>query len=760
MKNLVVVESPAKARTIERYLGKGYVVRASKGHVKDLPKKELGVDVDAGFVPRYVTVRGKGNILKEIRKLSRDVERVYLAPDPDREGEAIAWHIANEIGYGKKRAPEIERVLINEITKQGIQEAFAHPQQLDENRYNSQQARRILDRLVGYQLSPLLWEKVRRGLSAGRVQSVAVRLVVDREREIEAFDPVEYWRIEAHLKGEKPPSFWARLLRYQGEELTIGNAREAERHFGALETADYSVDRVQRKKRRRNPQAPFITSRLQQEAARKLRMSPKRTMMVAQKLYEGVDLGGDEGRVGLITYMRTDSTRVSSAALTAVRAYIRKQYGKEWAPSRPRHFAKSKKAQDAHEAIRPTSVDRSPEAVKSHLKRDEYRLYDLIWKRFVASQMSAAIYDATIVDVKAGDYQLRATGSVLRFAGFLALYQEGKDDDDNGNGNGDKDRKLPQLKEGEPLEKLDLSKEQRFTKPPPRFTEASLVRELEERGIGRPSTYASIITTIRSKHYVEKQKGRFVPTELGTVVTDLLVENFPHVLDVEFTAGMEGQLDKIEDGRLGWVEVLKDFHDDFSKTLDRARQQMRNLKRETIPTDIECDKCGAMMVVRWGKNGSFLACSAYPDCRNTREFSRDNGKIVVVEPTLEPAGECDECGAPMVIKTGKFGRFRACTRYPDCKNTAPIPTGVTCPTCGKGDVVEKRSRRGKTFYGCERYPDCKYATWDEPIPQPCRSCDSPFIARKVSRSGRERIVCPSCGSSQKLQGEGDEATAG
>ena len=743
-KNLVIVESPAKARTIERYLGGGYVVTASKGHVKDLPKNQLGVDVSDGFAPEYVTVHGKGSILKEIRKLSRGADTVYLAPDPDREGEAIAWHIADEIrGNGRRKdAPKaIKRVLINEITRRGIQEAFKHPRDLSTDLFNSQQTRRILDRLVGYQISPLLWDKVRRGLSAGRVQSVAVRLVVDREREIEAFEPVEYWRIEVHLEGSSKPSFWAKLTKLDGKPLDIKNGDDAAIHVAALEAEQYAVARVEKKERRRNPQAPFITSRLQQEASRKLRMGAKKTMMVAQRLYEGVKLG-DEGLTGLITYMRTDSTRVADDAITEVRSFIKDSYGPDRLPQKPRQYAKNKKAQDAHEAIRPTSVERTPAAVKSFLNRDQFRLYELIWKRFVASQMASAVFDATTVDISAGDYLLRTTGSVLKFAGFLELYKEGVDDKPEPSP--DQAKRLPPLTQGEPLEKLDLTNEQLFTKPPPRFSEATLVRELEERGIGRPSTYAAIISTIQDKGYVDRKASRFHPTELGRVVTDLLVESFPDVLNAEFTAEMEGQLDRIEEGKAGWVDVLNHFYKPFSADLDRAKKEMRDLKRETIPTEIDCDQCGSNMVIRWGRNGSFLACSAYPDCRNTSEFKRVDGVVVPIAPTIETAGTCDKCDSEMVIKTGKYGRFRACSSYPTCKNTAPVTTGVACPTCEQGELVEKRSRRGKTFWGCGRYPDCRYASWDEPINQACAACGNPFIVRKSSRSGEGKVICPKC----------------
>ncbi len=749
-KNLVVVESPAKARTIERYLGKDFKVTASKGHVKDLPTKELGVDVGDDFSPQYVTVRGKGTILTEIRKLSRKAERVYLAPDPDREGEAIAFHIEQEINGGKKKTP-VFRVLINEITKRGIKDAFANPLELNRDKYNSQQARRVLDRLVGYQLSPLLWDKVRRGLSAGRVQSVAVRLVVDREREIEAFVPDEFWRIEAHLKANEPPTFWSKLHWQDGKEIKVTNGEDAQKVVDVLNSSQWIVDRVERKQRRRQPTAPFITSTLQQDAARKLKMNAKRTMRIAQKLYEGVSIDGEP--TGLITYMRTDSTRVSDVAVEEARKYVEDKYGKKWLPPKPRTFATKKKAQDAHEAIRPTSALRDPESLKQYLDRDQFRLYQLVWRRFVASQMAAAKFDATTIDIAVGPYTFRATGSVLVFKGFLEVYMEAKEEAKAGS---DRDKLVPPLEKGEVLEKLELKSEQCFTKPPPRYSEASLVKELEEQGIGRPSTYASIISVIQDKGYAEKQNGRFHPSELGRVVTDLLVESFPDVLGIEFTAGMENELDKIEEGKLPWTKVLSTFYKPFSATLEKARKEMRNIKREQTPTELNCEECGSQMVIRWGKNGSFLACSAYPDCRNTREFKREDGKIVLVTPEVITAGSCDKCGADMIIKTGKFGRFRACSAYPTCKNTKPVTTGVTCPKCSKGEVVEKRSRRGKVFYGCNTFPTCQYASWDELIPKACEHCDSTYLLRKSSRDGAGKVTCPTCQSVFKA----DEEAAG
>ena len=733
-KSLIVVESPAKAKTISKYLGKDYVVLASVGHVKDLPKSKLGIDVEKGFQAEYQVVKGKAKVVAEIKKAAKEADTIYLAPDPDREGEAIAWHIAEEIGAKKK----VYRVLFNEITKSAIQEAIKHPGKLDEDKYEAQQTRRILDRLVGYMISPILWEKVKMGLSAGRVQSVAVRVICDREREINAFVPVEYWSVIAELEGKKPPVFEARLTHIKGKKADLKNEKNSKALVDGLKGASYTVKKVEKKERKRNPSPPFITSKLQQEASRKLRFTAKKTMMVAQKLYEGVELG-DEGPTGLITYMRTDSTRVAGEAVAAVRDFIAKKYGKEFLPKEPVQYKSAKAAQEAHEAIRPTSMANTPAKTKEFLSKDEYNLYELVWNRFVASQMNPAILDQTSIDIAANEAIFRASGSVIKFPGFMSVYIEGKDTEDEE----DKEGKLPEMKEGETLKLIRLKPEQHFTEPPPRFSEATLVKELEEKGIGRPSTYAAIISTIQDKEYAKLDKRVFYTTELGMLVTDLLVKNFPDILNVEFTAQMEEKLDDIEEGKAKRLKILKEFYVPFEKTVKAAKKDMRDVKKEEIPTDITCEKCGAKMVVKWGRMGQFLACPNYPECKNTKNFKKDDaGKLEAVEQEVEETGEkCPNCGKPMVIKSGRFGKFIACSDYPACKTTKAITTGVKCPECDKGEITEKRSKKGKVFFSCSRYPDCKFATWNRPVAEKCPQCDAPFLVAKYSKSEGNYIAC-------------------
>jgi DNA topoisomerase-1 len=758
-KALVVVESPAKAKTIKKYLGPGFTVKASVGHVMDLPKSKMGVDIEHGFAPEYVVIRGKGKIISEIKRSARDVDVVYLAPDPDREGEAIAWHLAQEI---KAANGNIKRILFNEITKRGITEALSRPGELDAHKFESQQARRILDRLVGYEISPILWKKVKRGLSAGRVQSVAVRIVVEREREIAAFKPVEYWTIECDVEGENPPAFRVRLFKTDGKKVELGNAADSQTIVDELKQATYRVEKIDRKERRKNPLAPFITSRLQQEGARKLRFTAKKTMALAQRLYEGLELG-DEGAVGLITYMRTDSTRLSDDAVAEARGYIAERYGKESLPDEPVVYRSKKGAQDAHEAIRPTSMQYDPESVRRLLTtaadgnqeklrdvEDHVRLYQLIWNRFIACQMRPAVYDQTTVDVRAGRHELRATGQVLKFPGYTAVYTESNEETGATDEEGEKS--LPELREGEALKLHKVDPEQHFTQPPPRFSEASLVKELEEKGIGRPSTYANILSTIQDRGYVEKREARFYPTTLGTKVNDLLVESFPDILDVTFTAQMEDGLDQVEDGAADWKRLLTDFYSPFKVDLEKAVVHMRDLKREEIPTEHKCEKCGSPMVIKWGRNGEFLACSAYPECKNTREFRRrEDGTIEIAEqPTTDE--KCETCGAPMLVKRGRFGEFLACSRYPECKTTRPISLGVTCPKPGCGGfLTEKRSRRGKVFYGCSNYAktQCDFVLWDRPIPEKCPRCSAPFLVKRERRGGgRIRCIVDGCGYSQ------------
>jgi DNA topoisomerase-1 len=723
LKGLVVVESPAKVKTLQKFLGGDYVIKASVGHIKDLPEDELGVDLQKDFQPQYVTISGKGKIIRELKKASKDVKNIYLGPDPDREGEAIAWHIAEEIGNGDKI---IYRVLFNEITQKAVLDAIRHPGKLQQSKYEAQQARRILDRLVGYQVSPVLWEKVRRGLSAGRVQSVAVRIVCEREREIQNFVSEEYWSLTATLKGkDSPVSFDAKLTKWKGKKVKIANEAEALAIQKALETVSYSVSKIVQQEKQRHPFPPFITSRLQQEAYRKHSFSAQKTMRIAQKLYEGVELG-DMGMVGLITYMRTDSVRVSTEAIQQVRGWIEDRFGDSYLPQKPNVYKSRRGAQEAHEAIRPTSIELEPDKVKVYLDKDQWALYKLIWDRFVASQMPSAIFLQTTVEIKADDALFIAVGTVPIFQGFMALYVEGEDNQENGNG----EKKLPSLTEGEVLELLNLTPKQHFTQPPYRFSEATLIKELEEKGIGRPSTYAAILATIKEKGYVRLEKGKFSPTELGFVVNDLLVVNFPDIFDIEFTAQMEENLDRIEEGQKDWVDTLKEFYTPFQKDLEMAKVSMRDVKREKIPTDAICERCGSKMVKRWGKRGYFLACSSYPKCRYTREVEGNE------QNQVETDARCDKCGSPMVIRNGKFGRFLACSNYPACKSTRPLDTGVRCPQegCG-GMIVERKTRKERTFYSCTNYPKCTYALWDKPIPEKCPQCGFAFLVEKQGKGG-------------------------
>ncbi|HZW95898.1 MAG TPA: type I DNA topoisomerase, partial [Candidatus Eremiobacteraceae bacterium] len=713
VKSLVIVESPAKAKTIQKYLGKGFSVEASLGHVKDLPKSTLGVDTDDKFATDYVVIPGKEKVLAKLKKLAGGMDAIYLAPDPDREGEAIASHLAGELDgngtHGKKKKkkkedtdapPRIQRVTFNEITKRAVQAAFEHPRAIDQNLVDAQQARRVLDRLVGYQVSPLLWDKVRRGLSAGRVQTVALRLIVEREREIKAFEKKEYWTIDAHLAASKPPAFDARFLGKGEEKIEVTNGEDAEKIRAALEHADWLVRSVDKKERRRNAAPPFTTSKLQQDSSRKLRFSVKRTMMIAQRLYEGVELG-EEGLVGLITYMRTDSTRVAPEAIQEVREYVGKEYGASYLPETPNTYKEKKEAQAAHEAIRPTSAMRHPDQIKQYLKEDEFKVYKLIWQRFVASQIMPAVFDQTTVDIDAktrnGDgFWFRVTGSVLKFDGFLRVYEEskeGKDEEDE-----ELKHKLPALEAGQKLTLRELKPEQHFTEPPPRYNEASLVKELEERGIGRPSTYSAILSTIQERQYVQKLGGKFTPTEIGLVVTDLLVENFRDIFDVAYTAHLEEELDDIEEGKEKWTDTLAEFYKKFQKDLKYAEKHMENIKRMEKPTDEKCERCGAPLVIKWGRHGSFYACSTYDkEDPNTCTFTKENpinlpdlDSADVQETTQEEY--CENCGRVMVLKRGRFGQFMACTGYPDCKTTRrldqgkkvpDIPLDELCPKCGR-----------------------------------------------------------------------------
>jgi DNA topoisomerase-1 len=783
-KALVIVESPAKAKTINKYLGKQYVVKASLGHIKDLPKRDLAVDVDHGFEPRYEVIEGKRKLIADLKQTAGKVQEVYLAADPDREGEAICYHLQEELG-GRKNGPRFFRVMFNEITKKAVQKAFEKPGQVNIALVDAQQARRVLDRLVGYKISPLLWDKVRRGLSAGRVQTVALRLVVEREREIRAFLKKEYWTIDVDLAGKKPPLLTARLIRRNDETPEIGAKEAADGIVAQLEGADYTVKSVVTREKKRNPVAPFITSTLQQESSRKLRFSVKRTMMLAQRLYEGVEIG-KEGAVGLITYMRTDSTRVSDDALADARHYIAERYGQEFLPDSPNVYKSKKGAQDAHEAIRPTSMAFAPEIVEKHLAEDEMKLYRLVWNRFVACQMMPALYDQTTIDVAAkgkngADYLFRATGSVLKFEGFLKAYQEGKDQADEEDE--ELRHRLPAVVEGEHLRFRAIKPEQHFTEPPPRYNEATLVKRLEADGVGRPSTYASILSTIQEREYVKKEGGRFVPSELGMVVTDLLLESFDDIFDVTYTARMEEELDEIEEGKLNWRVAMAEFYERFDRDLKHAEEHMTDIKRMEKPTDLTCEKCGKPLVIKWGKHGSFIACTGYPECTYTRELTVDLPDVDKADLSEQADEEyCENCGRPMVLKKGRFGTFYACTGYPDCKTTKPIggqqkkpdqpldekcpqcgnqlalktgrfgeftacsnyPTckyvkqktiGVKCPECSEGEIAERRSRKGKTFYGCNRYPDCKFVAWAKPVAEKCPQCGSPYMLEKWLKAG-------------------------
>lgn len=824
-KGLVIVESPAKAKTIQKYLGKGFTVDASFGHVKDLPKSDLGVDVENEFETEYVVIPGKEKVLAKLKKLALSADRIYLAPDPDREGEAIAAHLADELGDGDKKKKKkkeergeerIRRVTFNEITQRAVKAAFEHPRDIDRNLVDAQQARRVLDRLVGYQVSPLLWDKVRRGLSAGRVQTVALRLIVDREREIKAFDKKEYWTIDAHLAAGKPPAFDARFLGKGEEKIEIPNGEEAEKIRLALEKADWIVRSADKKERRRNATPPFTTSKLQQDSSRKLRFSVKRTMMIAQRLYEGIELG-EEGLVGLITYMRTDSTRVSPDAIAEVREYVTKEYGANYVPESPNTYKEKKEAQAAHEAIRPTSAMRHPDQVKQYLQEDEFKVYKLIWQRFVASQMNPAVFDQTTVDIDAKSgadvFWFRVTGSVMKFDGFLKVYEEskeGKDEEDE-----ELKHKLPPLEAGQKLTLKSLLPEQHFTEPPPRYNEASLVKELEERGIGRPSTYATIISTILERQYVTKTGGKFLPTEIGLVVTDLLVENFKDIFDFQYTARLEEELDEIEEGKEKWTDALAEFYKKFAKDLKYAEKHMENIKRMEKPTDEKCERCGAPLVIKWGKHGSFYACSTY-DKENPESctFTKENP---INLPDLDSADMqetsqeeyCENCGRVMVLKRGRFGQFMACTGYPDCKTTRRLDQGkkvpdipleeicpecktrnliirhgrygeftscsgypdckyvkqnfigVKCPECKEGELVEKRARKGNTFYGCGRYPKCKFTSAAKPVAEKCPDCGHDYLVERIRKDGMV-IACPNkeCDYERVVEGGTGAAQAG
>ena len=821
-KNLVIVESPAKAKTINKYLGSDYIVLASIGHIKDLPSKELGVDIENNFEPTYEIIpdkkkRNNKKTVSDLKKAAKEADSIYLAADPDREGEAICQHLAEEI-VPKRPAKKVFRVMFNEITKKAIKEAFNHPKEIDKNLVDAQQARRVLDRLVGYKVSPILWKNIGGKLSAGRVQTVAVRLVVDREREIEAFVQTEYWSIVANLSAKLPPAFDSRL--YKIDDLTVKlsgfdqDLKKNETHIKDEKTAtdiveeakkeNFIVDSVQTKERKRNPTPPFITSKLQQEASRKLGFSVKKTMSVAQKLYEGVEIGS-EGLVGLITYMRSDSIRVSDTAISEVRDFIGGEYGGKYLPEKPAIYKGKKDAQDAHEAIRPTDTNRTPEKLKNYLSTDEYRLYRLIWQRFVASQMTPAIFDQTTIDIKAGRFTFRSTGSVQKFDGFLKVYQEGRDDKPQNEEDDDEERTLPLVEKGENLKLNNITPNQHFTEPPPRFSEATLVKALEEKGIGRPSTYAAIMTTIQDREYVERIEGRFHPTALGITVNDVLVAGFTDLFNPTYTARMEDELDEIEEGKINWRDSLRNFYDKFSVDLKSAEAGLKDKKKASIPTDEICENCGAGMVIKFGRYGQFLACenypeckttrevakksttetsgqtdgegksaeaekvepcelcgkdmalkrgrfgafygcSGYPECKNIRKIDKKSGEAKTVAPPVEIDEECPKDGAKLVIRQGRFGEFTSCSNYPKCDYIKRDTLGIPCTKAGcKGEIVVKKSRRGKAFYGCSEYPKCDVVFWDKPIKnEPCPKCNAPFVLEKTTKKDGTIHYCNSC----------------
>ena len=738
-KNLVVVESPAKCKVISKYLGKDYAVRATMGHIIDLPEKEFGVEIDQDFKPKYTTSKGKTRIVRELKDEAAKAENVFLTPDPDREGEAIAWHVARSIV--DENTP-VKRVMFNEITKRAVLAAFDTPHDIDMNKVNAQQTRRILDRIVGYKLSPVLWSTVFKGLSAGRVQSVALRLICEREDEIKAFVQREYWSIHG-IFDHNGAHFSAKLLSIDGRKTTDDNPllpdeASVKTTLARLVNESFAVTDVQRTQKSRKPYPPFITSTLQQEAAKKLSFSAAKTMMIAQQLYEGLELG-ELGAMGLITYMRTDSTRIAGEAISDARTVIKGLFGEKHLPSSARFYGKSKNAQDAHEAIRPSQVnfDFAPERVKPFLSRDQHRLYELIWKRFLASQMENALFDSTRVDVSGGGCIFRASGSIMRFEGFLALYDETVEDTtDTGEG---QNEKLPELKVNDGVNKMELIDKQHFTQPPPRYTEASLVRELEDKGIGRPSTYAQIIDTLKRRKYTNVENRRFSPTEVGYMVKNTLINEFPDVFDVGFTADMELTLDKIESGDADWVNVLKEFYAPFADRLEVVRKSIKDLRAQNQEvTDKMCPECHENhLVIKWSKNGKFLACQGFPTCKHTEPLEKT--AAIPVED------KCDKCGATMVILSMNGNKFLGCSRFPDCKNTRSLSIGVSCPLDGcDGNIVERKTRRGKVFYGCSKYPKCTFASWDKPINKKCEKCGSSYLVQKDTKRKGSFIKCPSC----------------
>ncbi len=740
-KTLIVVESPSKAKTINKYLGNEYKVTASVGHIIDLPKTKFGVNIEDGFKPQYIKIRGKEKIIKELKDSGNKASQVLIATDPDREGEAIAYHIYSIMDHEKT---DVKRVEFNEITKSAVDKAIKSPRPIDMDMVYSQQARRVLDRIVGYEISPVLWKTVYRGLSAGRVQSVALRLVCEREQEIKGFKPEEFWTIEIEVKSETSESFKAKLTKINAIDknkflkVDIKSKSEASNHVQNIKDSELFISLHSTKEVKKHPVPPFITSTLQQAAARVLRFSTSRIMRIAQQLYEGVEIHS-QGSVGLITYMRTDSTRVSQESLNSGRKLIDSLFGKDYLPEKPNYYKSKKSAQDAHEAIRPTYLSQEfhPEKLKEHLTVDQYKLYNLIWKRFIASQMKSAIFDKTVIEITGGNYLFRVEGEVLKFEGFLKVYgenlQENEENDENG------DSKIPPgLKEKDKLKLLNIDPQQNFTKPPARFSESTLVKELDKQGIGRPSTYAQIITTIISRKYVEKNENKLFATELGETVSSILVKHFPKIFNVKFTAEMETELDKIATRDDQYESVLNDFYSPFKIAMENFNSQKDKIKSDLVEsTDEKCEKCGKTMIARWGRNGKFLACSGYPECKNTKPIEEEAIEIV--------KEKCEKCGNSMVVKTGRFGRFLACSNYPTCKNAKPIPLGIKCPkdNCN-GDVIQRKTKKGRTFYGCSNYPKCNFVSWNKPVIKTCSNCENNYLLEKYSKAKGNFLECPEC----------------
>ncbi len=762
-KNLVIVESPAKCKTLSRYLGKDFSVKATMGHIIDLPEKELGVDIEHDFKPRYTTSKGKRRIVKALKEDAKKAETVFLAPDPDREGEAIAWHVAQTIS---KSNTTVRRVQFNEITKKAVLNAIENPQEIDINKVNAQQARRILDRIVGYQVSPILWRTVFRGLSAGRVQSVALRILCEREDEIKAFKPEEYWSIIAQVEYDSV-AFQSKLFSVDGKKITvpsdangknnkmvIQNEEQAKEIIARLTDQSFIVSDVVRTEKSKRPFAPFITSTLQQEAARKLGFSAAKTMMIAQQLYEGLELG-ELGSLGLITYMRTDSTRISDEALASARQVITNNFDERYLPAKPCIYGKAKNAQDAHEAIRPSQVsdEFNPKNVKKYLSRDQHKLYNLIWKRFLSSQMSNAIFDSTRIDIAVNGCIFRATGMVMKFDGFLAMYDETREEK-NGNGDSSGDVRLPDIKPDTELICKEIIDKQHFTQPPPRYTEASLVRELEDKGIGRPSTYAQIIDTLKRRKYVDVDNKRFIPTEVGFMVRNILVKEFATIFDVQFTATMEKNLDKIEDGEVNWIKAMKAFYLPFGERLKAVEKDIKELREQNQEvTDRTCPECDKFpLVIKWSKNGRFLACQGFPACKYTEPLQKTEAQI--------SNEKCDKCGASMVLLNIKNNRFLGCSNYPTCKNTKSLSIGVKCPNEGcDGDLIERSTKRGKIFYGCSAYPKCTFATWDKPLNEPCEKCGYKILVYKDTKRKGVFKRCIKCKAEYPIETESDENSA-